>query len=107
MIQTLYDIAPYLTAILTGAGGLFIGKRKRKADAAHAELENVQAAIKIWRETAEAFETKCNELMAEMEVMRKQNVEVLQKLQLARTENADLRKKIESLELKLNNLDIK
>lgn len=91
MRQILMDIAPYLLSVITGAGGVWAGKRKRKAEAAHSELENVQKAIEIWRETAEALERKCDLLMDE--------------LQDVRVENRSLKLKIESLERKLNELN--
>lgn len=91
--MTITDIIALILPLLTAAGGWFVGKRKMKAEAAASELENVQQAIKIWRETAEALEEKCDILLVEMEMMR--------------SENKELKLKIQSLERKLNSMNQK
>lgn len=80
LLSLLPAFAPYLVSIITGIGGLMVGKRKRKADAAQAELANVQEAIRIWRETAQALEKKVDELMLEIESLRLQNSNLERKL---------------------------
>jgi len=68
-----------LTAIGTISGWL-AARNKNKAEAKHVELQNVESAISIWRNTAEALHNEvvhlrneCNALRTEVENLRKEN----------------------------------
>jgi len=56
-----------------GGGGIigyFVTRKKTNADAKGSELENVEHAIKIWRETAEKLSARVDELSKEIDEMR-------------------------------------
>jgi hypothetical protein len=63
-----------VTAIGGAGGGGFFGwfftRKKSNAEAKGSELENVEHAIKIWRETAEKLSARVDELSLEMDEMR-------------------------------------
>ena len=69
-----------VTAIGGAGGGSFFGwfftRKKSNADAKGSELENVEHAIKIWRETAEKLSARVDELSLEMDELRKDLVTV-------------------------------
>jgi chromosome segregation ATPase len=56
-----------------GGGGIigyFVTRKKTNADAKGSELENVEHAIKIWRETAEKLSDRVDELSREIDDLR-------------------------------------
>ena len=56
-----------------GGGGIigyFVTRKKTNADAKGSELENVEHAIKIWRETAEKLSARVDELSQEIDELR-------------------------------------
>jgi len=56
-----------------GGGGIigyFVTRKKTNADAKGSELENVEHAIKIWRETAEKLSARVDELSKEIDDLR-------------------------------------
>ena len=56
-----------------GGGGIigyFVTRKKTNADAKGSELENVEHAIKIWRETAEKLSARVDELSREIDDLR-------------------------------------
>ncbi len=57
---------------LSGGGlmGWFFTRRKTNAEAKGSELDNVDQAIKIWRETAEKLSSKVDELSKEVNELR-------------------------------------
>lgn len=62
-----------------GGGGIigyFVTRKKTNADAKGSELENVEHAIKIWRETAEKLSARVDELSQEIDELRKDLVTV-------------------------------
>lgn len=63
-----------VTAIGGAGGGGFFGwfftRKKSNAEAKGSELENVEHAIKIWRETAEKLSARVDELSKEIDEMR-------------------------------------
>jgi hypothetical protein len=63
-----------VTAIGGAGGGGFFGwfftRKKSNADAKGSELENVEHAIKIWRETAEKLSARVDELSKEIDELR-------------------------------------
>jgi septal ring factor EnvC (AmiA/AmiB activator) len=69
-----------VTAIGGAGGGGFFGwfftRKKSNADAKGSELENVEHAIKIWRETAEKLSARVDELSLEIDELRKDLVTV-------------------------------
>lgn len=69
-----------VTAIGGAGGGGFFGwfftRKKSNADAKGSELENVEHAIKIWRETAEKLSARVDELSKEVEELRNDLISV-------------------------------
>jgi len=63
-----------ITAVGGAGGGGFFGwfftRKKSNADAKGSELENVEQAIKIWRETAEKLSARVDELSKEIDELR-------------------------------------
>lgn len=63
-----------ITAVGGAGGGGFFGwfftRKKSNAEAKGSELENVEQAIKIWRETAEKLSKRVDELSKEVEELR-------------------------------------
>jgi archaellum component FlaC len=63
-----------ITAVGGAGGGGFFGwfftRKKSNAEAKGSELENVEQAIKIWRETALELSKRVDELSKEIEEMR-------------------------------------
>ena len=63
-----------VTAIGGAGGGGFFGwfftRKKSNAEAKGSELENVEQAIKIWRETALELSKRVDELSKEVEELR-------------------------------------
>jgi len=62
-----------------GGGGIIgwiVTRKKTNADAKGSELENVEHAIKIWRETAEKLSARVDELSLEVEELRKDLISV-------------------------------
>lgn len=63
-----------VTAIGGAGGGGFFGwfftRKKSNAEAKGSELQNVEHAIKIWRETAEKLSARVDELSKEIDELR-------------------------------------
>lgn len=60
-----FDLGWLWSALAAGISGFFtwlFSRRKYSAEAAGAELRNVQQAITIWRETADRFEERVTDL---------------------------------------------
>lgn len=69
-----------ITAVGGAGGGGFFGwfftRKKSNAEAKGSELENVEQAIKIWRETAEKLSARVDELSKEVEELRNDLISV-------------------------------
>ena len=69
-----------ITAVGGAGGGGFFGwfftRKKTNAEAKGSELENVEQAIRIWRETAEKLSKRVDELSAEVDELRKDLISV-------------------------------
>lgn len=103
--MTLVEIlTPILGSVTTGIAAIFayrVGRRKNNADARNSELQNVEDAIKIWRETAEAMARKAEEITARSEKdyqrLFDQNVELLNLNKLLVVKITKLEREIEHL----------
>lgn len=82
MIESIitYVVAPIATIFFTW----LVARKKNTAEASHSELENVEQAIKIWRELATSFQEKLQEkdssiteLKAQMESIIEQNKQLI------------------------------
>jgi len=69
-----------ITAVGSAGGGCFFGwlftRKKTNAEAKGSELENVEQAIKIWRETAEKLSKRVDELSREVDELRNDLISV-------------------------------
>lgn len=73
-----------------GAGGFFgwlFTRKKQAQDVKSSELENVQEAIKIWRETAMELQKRVDEMEKEIKLLR-------QEVATVHAENFRLKQKI-------------
>ncbi len=63
-----------ITAVGGAGGGGFFGwfftRKKSNAEAKGSEMDNVEQAIKIWRETAERLNARVEELSKEIDELR-------------------------------------
>ena len=97
--MTIIEIAtPIIGVITTGIATVFsfrAGRRKSNAEARSAELQNVEDAIKIWRDMAQAMAQETKEITQrsaeDYQRLYSQNVELL-------NQNKELMKKITNLE---------
>jgi len=88
-----YLVGPIVTALIA----YLIGKRKSNAEAKRNELENVEGAIKIWREMAEALTGRLEQRDA---TISEQN----EKLDKLLSQNTHLINKVNALERDYNKL---
>jgi hypothetical protein len=77
LIQT---VGPYLIPVATFLAGYLGGKRKSKAEADISELEATGKAIAIWRQLAQDFEKKFNELQAHVNKLEIENEKLYERI---------------------------
>lgn len=93
-------VMPYLseglTAMIAGFAGWFFTRRKTRAEGRKSELETVQEAIKIWRETAGDLKDEVRQLREENKTLRSEvtklrisNNRILKALDKLNVENFD------------------
>lgn len=97
------DILP--EAVLTligGASGWFFGRKREKQSTKSIELDNVQSAIAIWRESAESLAQEVSDIKDSQEELIKKNKELTyhvekleKKVQELTAENRKLRERLE------------
>lgn len=84
----------WIWATLASAGASFVtwvfARRKQKAEAEGSELDNVEKAVAIWRQTAEDLHKEINEL-------RQQIADLKSQVNNLQTENYKLQREIEKL----------
>jgi flagellar basal body-associated protein FliL len=97
-------ILTIVTSLVTGFGGWIFGRRKNKAEAQTVELENVNKAVAIWRETAENLNAQLgmytNELIkfrSENDTLHVELEKMKSELKSIKSENDKLKKEIEKL----------
>ncbi len=73
----------------------FLARRKNNADAKSSELDNVEKAIKVWRELSEGMERRFTH---EIEELRKENCDLQQQVSLVMKENEELKLQMNGLE---------
>lgn len=76
-----------LSLFFGGAVTWLFARRKQEADTTRVNLENINMAVAIWRDTAKELSTKvdvltqkCERLTTEVEMLRKENVTLKKKL---------------------------
>jgi predicted nucleic acid-binding Zn-ribbon protein len=76
-----------LSLFFGGAITWLFARKKQDADTTRVNLENINLAVAIWRDTAKELSTKvdvltekCEKLTTEVEMLRKENVTLKKKL---------------------------
>lgn len=72
-----------------------LARKKNNADVKTSELNNVDKAIKIWRELSEGMESRFNR---EIEELRKENCDLQQQVTIVMKENNELKEQMNALE---------
>lgn len=75
-----------------------ISRRKNKADATASELDNVEKAIKIWRELSDELEAR---MTKEINELRLENKNLRHKIKEIAKENETMRAHMDSMERQL------
>lgn len=103
-MQALDILTPVFGVLTTAITSIFtyrMGLRKSNAEARKMELQNVEDAISIWRDTAEAMAKKAEEITKrtneDYKKLYEQNIELLQK-------NRELINKVTKLEKELERI---
>jgi TolA-binding protein len=87
-------------AVLIGAGATsittwYFARRKNNALAESSELDNIDKAIKIWRELSQSMETR---FKAEIEELRKENCDLQTKVSEMIKKNEEMKTRVKALE---------
>ena len=77
-------IIPFVLMVVSSAITFILTRQKNVADIKKTELETVEIAVKIWREMAQDFETK-------LEQMEDKYNDLLNEVRLLRAENKKLK----------------
>jgi predicted RNase H-like nuclease (RuvC/YqgF family) len=85
-MDLLTTILTFLTPVATAAAGWFVGKRKTNAEAMTSEMENVERALRIYREMVTDLGDKVTRLETELSNLRKQLSDVLDENRRLRNE---------------------
>ena len=99
-----------LPLVLT-LGGYLVGKRKTAADAESTELDNVSKALSVYQEIVKSLRDEISQLMTQLAANQKQVTELRVEMGVMSDqnrelihENISLKRRLESLEMKLNSL---
>lgn len=91
MAEIIYTIVP---AVVMALVGWFLARRKYRAEAKANELDNVDKAIKIWRELSQELEMR---LRNEIQILREENETLKIKLKELKCENEKMHKELADL----------
>lgn len=103
-LNTLDHIEHWLPDLLLLVAGVFIGRRKKKAEVTSIELDNVAKSIEIYRQLTADLEADIRNLREQIDLLKEQNDQLLQKLDDEISEKKQLKAKLEALERKLNEI---
>lgn len=110
MSEYLPHIAGIITTVFTTWFAFLIGRRKTNAEAQKAEyeakrseLENVEKAVEIWRETAEQLTQR---YVADYQNLYNQNVELIEQNKKLIETNRHLEKELEKIKSELKKLKV-
>jgi peptidoglycan hydrolase CwlO-like protein len=103
-------MTPQLTTILlcifsvfgTNFATWFFTRKKVSADTKGSEIDNVNKALVIWRETSEAIEKWKNDLQGQVDTLMGENRHLKGQVTLLIEQNQKLKNQIEGLEKALN-----
>lgn len=87
-------IPSFITAVTTW----ILSRRKYKAETKSDELENIDKAVKIWRELSEDLEQR---LKAEIKELRQANTDIQTRFETVLAENEALKDQMSALEMQL------
>jgi hypothetical protein len=88
-------LAVLIAAGVTSITTWYFTRRKNNAVAESSELDNIDKAIKIWRELSEAMESR---FKAEIEVLRKENCDLQLKVSEMVKKNEEMKTRVKALE---------
>lgn len=91
-----------ITVFISAFIGWLFSRRKQKADAEKAELENVSAVMTMWRTTAEELYKQVAHLTNRCEQLTSRCEELTNELEGMRRENNKLRSELKRLEKTIN-----
>lgn len=103
------DIGGLITSLLSGSAityflGWLAGRKRYKADLESIKLKNVEATISIYqkvhndlKEELDNLSNKCLKLTTEVELLRKENVDIRKSNSALEKSNMDLKKEISEL----------
>lgn len=89
--NALEHISEGVSALLGGAIGWLLTRKKQAADLKGTELDNVEDAVKIWRELAEGFESRFKLLESEVKALREENESLRKQVTELHIENVNLK----------------
>jgi len=92
-----YGIGP----VIGGFVGWFFTRKKQNQEVKSSELDNVEAAIKIWREMSESLKTEVQDLRRQLAEINGQNEELLKRLGAVEKDYSGLLKNYKALKNKL------
>lgn len=91
-------LVPGITSVITAFVTWFFARRKQEAEVVQSELDAVEKAIAIWRDTAESLKKKVDEqsallhkLQEEVATLRRDNARLLSELkQIKKVQNQQI-----------------
>lgn len=75
--------------------------RKVTAEAVQLEINNTEAVINFWKETAADLTVSMKQMRGEMTELKDKMNELIVELETVRTENAELKKKLDQVQQKV------
>ncbi|MDA3943726.1 MAG: hypothetical protein PF694_09335 [Bacteroidetes bacterium] len=90
--------------ILGSFGGWFFGRKKTAAETKSVELDNVEAAVKIWRESAENLSQQLTIYNKELMSLRQENASLRDRLETLEDEIKEIRRANSSLNRQVTQL---
>jgi len=86
-----------ISAIGTGFAGWLFGRRRNNAEASVTEIQAVQNALKIWRETAEALQKQIADQQIELDRIKSEVRQLEEGMFSLRGRNKELESHVSSL----------
>lgn len=109
------DIGGLVTSLLSGSAityflGWLAGRKRYKADLESIKLKNIEATISIYqkihndlKEELDNLSNRCIKLTTEVELLRKENIDIRKSNAALEKSNSDLKKEIHNLNILLKN----
>ncbi len=85
-------------SLITALTTWFLSRRKYQAEAKSNELDNLEKAVKIWRELSEDLEKR---LKTDIHQLRDENINIQERFTTVLAENEALKEQMSALEIQL------